>query len=67
MTVNGIDLNRDGIPNVLQQPLVGMRRLYGGPVSYAPVLTTPDHHRIRPFFCLRIEWWCGRCGVPCHR
>ena len=37
MTVNGIDLNRDGIPNVLQQPLVGIRRLSGGPVSYAPV------------------------------
>ena len=27
MTMNGIDLNRDGIPNVLQQPLVGIRRL----------------------------------------
>ena len=65
MTVNGIDLNRDGIPNVLQQPLVGIRRLYGGPVSYAPVLTTlgPSHNS--PF--LRMERWCGRCGVPCQR
>ena len=50
MTVNGIDLNRDGISDVLQQPLVGIRRLYGGPVSYVSVLTTPDHHRIRLFF-----------------
>ena len=48
MTVNGIDLNREGIPNVLQQPLVGIRRLYGGPVSYAPVLTTlgPSHNSL---------------------
>ena len=50
MTANGIDLNRDGIPNVLQQPLVGIRRLYGGPVSYAPVLTTPGPSQSSPFF-----------------
>ena len=49
MTVNGINLNRDGIPNVLQQPLVGSRRLYGGPVSYAPVLTTPGPSQNSPF------------------
>ena len=66
MTVNGIDLNRDGIPNVLQEPLVGIRRLYGGPVSSAHVLTTPRPSQ-NSFFCLRIEWWCGRCGVPCQR
>ena len=50
MTVNGIDLNMDGIPNVLQQPLVGIRRLYGVPVSYAPVLTTPGPSQNSPFF-----------------
>ena len=33
MTVNGFVLNKDGIPNVLQQPLVGIRRLYGGRTS----------------------------------
>ena len=49
MTVNGIDLNRDGIPNVLQQPLVGIRRLYGGRVSYAPVLTTLGPSQNSPF------------------
>ena len=27
MTVNGVDLNRDGISDVLQQPQVGIRRL----------------------------------------
>ena len=27
MTVNGVDLNRDGISNVLQQPQLGVRRL----------------------------------------
>ena len=27
MTVNGIDLNRDGISNVLQQPQLGIGRL----------------------------------------
>eukprot|EP00450_Noctiluca_scintillans_P011998 CAMPEP_0194501182 /NCGR_PEP_ID=MMETSP0253-20130528/21718_1 /TAXON_ID=2966 /ORGANISM="Noctiluca scintillans" /LENGTH=44 /DNA_ID= /DNA_START= /DNA_END= /DNA_ORIENTATION= len=44
MTVTGVDLNRDGIPDVLQQPQVGYAApmqygapvQYGGPVSYAP-------------------------------
>ena len=48
MTVNGVDLNRDGISDVLQQPQVGIRRLSntehlsqcGGPVSYAKVVRT---------------------------
>ena len=48
MTVNGID--RDGTPIVLQQPLVGIRRLYGGPVSHATVLTTPGPSQNSPFF-----------------
>ena len=48
MTVNGIDLFRD----VLQQPLVGIRRLYGGPVSYALVLTTPGPSQNSLFFCV---------------
>ena len=50
MNVNGIDLNRDGSPSVLQQPLAGVRRLHGGPVSYAPVLTTPGPSRNSLFF-----------------
>ena len=48
MTVNGIDLFTD----VLQQPLVGIRRLYGGPVSYALVLTTPGPSQNSLFFCV---------------
>ena len=56
MTVNGIVLNRDGIPHVLQQTLVGIRRWYGGPVSYAPVLTTPGPSQ-NSFFCVCV--WNG--------
>ena len=50
MIVNGIDLNRDGIPNVLQQLLVGIRRLSGGPVRYAPLLKTPGPSQNSAFF-----------------
>ena len=37
MTVTGLDMNRDGIPDVLQQPLVGysVPVLYGAPVGAA--------------------------------
>ena len=46
MTVTGIDLNRDGIPDVLQQPKVGYAApmqygapvQHGGPVSHAAAL-----------------------------
>eukprot|EP00450_Noctiluca_scintillans_P006937 CAMPEP_0194482984 /NCGR_PEP_ID=MMETSP0253-20130528/4720_1 /TAXON_ID=2966 /ORGANISM="Noctiluca scintillans" /LENGTH=66 /DNA_ID=CAMNT_0039322577 /DNA_START=35 /DNA_END=231 /DNA_ORIENTATION=+ len=50
MTVTGVDLNRDGIPDVLQQPQLGYGApmqygapvQYGGPVNYAaqaPMMT----------------------------
>ena len=55
MTVSGVHLNRDGIPHLLRQPLLGIRHLSGGPVSYAPVLKTPGPSKNSPFFCLRME------------
>ena len=40
MTVTGVDMNRVGIPDVLQQPQVG----HGAPVLYgAPVLQVSPH------------------------
>ena len=42
MTVTGVELNRDGIPDVLQQPQVG----YGVPVQYGctrTVWSSSDH------------------------
>ena len=42
MTVTGVDMNRDGIPDVLQQPLVGFSVPvpYGAPVGAAPTFQT---------------------------
>jgi len=43
MTVTGVDMNRDGIPDVLQQPQVG----YGAPVQYgAPVGAVPTFQTV---------------------
>merc|ERR1712012_1107965 len=40
MTVTGVDMNRDGIPDVLQQPQVG----YAAPVQYA----APAQYAVAP-------------------
>ena len=62
MTVNGVDLNRDGITEVLQQPQVGIRRLSNTEhlssfedQCYAPVLKTPGLSQESTRFCLRME------------
>merc|ERR1712136_617183 len=41
VTVTGVDMNRDGIPDVLQQPQSGYRApvQYGAPVNYGSTMT----------------------------
>ena len=55
VTVIGVDLNRDGISDVLQQPQMSIRRLSNSEHK------TPGLFQELTRFCPRMERWFGRC------